>query len=178
MASIVRYEPIHLTDRWTSSSFDRFFGRMMQDALGAAGVARSSRPSIAANLYETSDGYWVELPLPGVKAEDVEVSVHQNLLSLKAKREWPAPEQARPVWQGFTSGQWQQTLTLPGEVDAEGVEASLEYGVLRLQLPKAAHVRPRQIKVQVGGANQASITAEGAGGAENARRAEGAEAGA
>jgi HSP20 family protein len=167
MASIVRYEPIHLTDRWTNSSFDRFFGRLMQDALGTPSVARSSRPSIAANLYETPESYWVELPLPGVKPEDVEVSVHQNLLSLKAKREWPAPEQARPVWQGFTSGQWQQTLTLPGEVDAERVEASLEHGVLRLQLPRAAHARPRQIKVQVGSANNAPIPAERAEGSAN-----------
>ena len=154
MASIVRYEPFSLADRWTRPPVDRFFerfDRMMQDAFGMASAAEAGRSGVVANLYETADGYWVELPLPGVRPEDLELSVQQNLLTLKAKREWPTPENAQTLWQGFGGGQWQQTLALPGEVDSARVEARLEHGVLRLDLPKAEHLRPRQIKGQSGG---------------------------
>lgn len=158
MASIVRYEPFTLADRWTRPTTDRVFSnfdRILQEALNftPAGFGRSGlgRSGGVANLFETNDGYVVELPLPGVKAEHVELSVQKNLLTLKATREWAAPEQARALWQGFGAGRWQQTFTLPGEVDAERVEAHLEDGILRLQLPKAQHSRPRQIKVQTNG---------------------------
>ncbi|MDQ3699647.1 MAG: Hsp20/alpha crystallin family protein [Chloroflexota bacterium] len=163
MASIVRYEPFSWTDRtdrWTRPTTDRLFGsfdRIVQEALNftpaGAGLGRSGvgRSGVIANLFETNDGYVVELPLPGVKAEHLELSVQKNLLTLKATREWAAPEQARTLWQGFGAGRWQQTFTLPGEVDAERVEARLEDGILRLQLPKAEHSRPRQIKVQTYG---------------------------
>ena len=102
---------------------------------------------VAANLYETEEAYWVELPLPGVKPEDLEVTVHENLLTITAKRTWEAPEKAQIIWQGFGGGEWKQSFTLPGEVNADRVEAVMDYGVLRLQLAKAEHVRPRTIRV-------------------------------
>lgn len=167
MASIVRYEPFTLTDRWTRPTTDRLFDRfdrLVQEAFGVTPAsADPSRAGVVANLYETTDGYLVEMPLPGVKAEHLELSVQQNLLTVKAAREWAAPEQAQILWQGFGSGRWQQTLTLPGEVDADRVDARLEDGVLRLHLPKADHVRPRQIKVQPsGGAKPIAADAAGA----------------
>ena len=151
MARIVRFEPFSVAPRRPRPALDRAFDRMVLDTLGLAPrYAEARRSGLTSNLYETESGYAVELPLPGVKAEDVEVSVQENLLALTVKRQWSAPEQARVIWQGFGSGEWQQTFTLPGEVDAEHVAAHLEDGVLRLHLPKAAHARPRQIKVQAG----------------------------
>jgi HSP20 family protein len=152
MARIVRFEPFTVAPRRPRPAFERAFDRMVLDTLGLAPrYAEARRPGLTSNLYETESGYSVELPLPGVKAEDVEISVQENLLALKVKRDWSTPEKARVLWQGFASGAWQQTFTLPGEVDAEHVAAHLEDGVLRLHLPKAAHARPRQIKVQAGG---------------------------
>jgi HSP20 family protein len=140
MATIVRYEPFALSRRW-------------------------ARPAgFAANLYETDGAYGVDLPLPGVKPEDVEVSLQQDVLTLKAKRTWATPEDAKPLWRGFGSGEWRQSFTLPGEVDGEKVEARLEDGVLRLHLPKAEHARPRQIKVQ-SGANAKEIAGASVDGA-------------
>jgi HSP20 family protein len=152
MARIVRFEPFTIAPRRPLPASDRAFDRMVRDTLGLPPrYAEARRPGLTSNLYETETGYSVELPLPGVKAEDVELSVQENLLALKVKRQWSTPEKARVLWQGFASGEWQQTFTLPGEVDAEHVAAHLEDGVLRLHLPKAAHARPRQIKVQAGG---------------------------
>lgn len=152
---MVRYEPFSLFDRWPArSGYDRFFerfDRMMQDAFNfASATVEPASSYAAANLYDSPEAYWIEVPLPGVKAEDLDLSVQQNVLTLKATRDWPAPEKAQPLWRGFGSGQWQQSFNLPGEIDADSVQAELTNGVLRLRLPKAPHVRPRAIKVHTG----------------------------
>jgi HSP20 family molecular chaperone IbpA len=168
MANNARYEPFWSPGRQSGLYGDPFFerfDRVLQDAFGVtmSPAARDrERPGAAVNLYDTAEGYWLELPLPGVPADGVDLSVQQNLLTLKARREWAPPEGAQVVWQGFGAGQWQQTFALPGEVDAERVEARLADGVLRLHLPKAQHLRPRQIAVQTGGA-QKTITAPAGG---------------
>src|SRR5207237_1631102 len=134
----------------TRPTFDRLFDRLFDDAFGWSRENAQTPPrstGIAANLYETAEAYWVELPLPGVKPDDVEVTVHDTLLTISAKRNWELPEQAQPIWQGFGGGEWKQSFTLPGEVNPEKVEASMEYGVLRLQLSKAEHTKPRTIRV-------------------------------
>jgi len=152
MASIVRYEPFGLLGtRPSLGGFDRLFDRIFEDTVERAPTAERG---IGANLYQTPDAYWVELPLPGVKPDDVEVTVQENLLTIAAKRSWQLPEKAQPIWQGFGPGEWKQSFTLPGEVNPERVEASMEYGVLRLHLPKAEHVRPRTIRVNGLGGNQ------------------------
>jgi len=157
MTNSARYEPFWPAGRRSGSYndpvFERF-DRMLQDAFGVtlAPAADRERPGAAGNLYDTAEGYWLELPLPGVQPDGVDLSVQQNLLTLKVRRDWAPPEGAQVVWQGFGAGQWQQTVTLPGEVDAERVEARLADGVLRLHLPKARHLRPRQITVEAGGA--------------------------
>ena len=144
MASILRYEPFGLLN--TRPTFDRFFDRLFEDAFNVARETAAPR-GVTANLYETDEAYWVELPLPGVKPDDLEVTVHENLLTISAKRTWEAPEKATVIWQGFGGGEWKQSFTLPGEVNAEKVEAGMDYGVLRLQLAKAEHTRPRTIRV-------------------------------
>jgi HSP20 family protein len=156
MANSARYEPFWPAGRRSGPFGDPFFerfDRVLQDAFGvtlAPTAAGPERPGTMVNLYDTSEGYVLELPLPGVQASDLDLSVQQNLLTLKARRQWEAPAGAQVLWQGFGGGQWQQTFTLPGEVDAERVEARLADGVLRLHLPKAQHLRPRQITVQAG----------------------------
>jgi HSP20 family protein len=147
--AIVRYQPFAATSAWQNRSVDALFDRIFENAFGRApfGGSRVSVPNVSANLYDSDEAYHVELPLPGVKPEDVSVTVQENVLTLRAKRSWETPANARRVWQGFAQGEWQQSFTLPGEVNADRVQASLEHGVLRLELPKADHARPRVIKV-------------------------------
>jgi HSP20 family protein len=148
MASIVRYDPF-ATSIWSGRAVDSLFDRLFEGAFGRGSLSAepATRRGLAANLFETEDGYVAEFPLPGVKPEDLEVTVRENTLTLHAKRNWQAPEHARAIWSGFTKAEWRHSFSLPGEVDAERVNATLEHGVLRLQLPKAEHARPRTIKV-------------------------------
>lgn len=155
MPSIVRYDPFRVSLGEVARDLDRMFDRVMEDVPGFSGRGARMRAANPANLYETADAYWVELPLPGVRPEDVEITVQETLLTLRAKRAWQTPENAKAIWQGFGQGEWRQSFTLPGEVNNEKVNANLEFGVLRLELPKAEHARPRTIRVNAGN----SITA-------------------
>jgi HSP20 family protein len=158
--ALVRYEPFGLLN--TRPGFEGLFDRLFEDSFGwARNAAPGAQASVGANLYETPEAYWVELPLAGVKPDDVEVTVQQNVLTIGAKRTWEMPEKAQPIWQGFGSGEWKQSFTLPGEVDPETVDASMEHGILRLQLPKAQHTRPRTIRVNGLGSSNATPAIEG-----------------
>ena len=112
------------------------------DEIGLTGQA--GRGFAGANVYESAEAYLLELPLPGVQAEDVEITVQDDRLTLKARRRWEAPPDAQPLARGFGPGELRQTVTLPGDVAADGI--------LRLELPKAAGARPRTIPVTGTGA--------------------------
>ena len=115
------------------------------DALGLAG--RAGGGFAGANVYKSPEAYLIELPLPGVTAEDVALTVQADRLTLTATRHWAAPPNARPLARGFGPEELRRTVTLPGDVAADGVQADLQDGILRLELPKAAGTRPRTIPV-------------------------------
>ncbi|MBI3970911.1 MAG: Hsp20/alpha crystallin family protein [Chloroflexi bacterium] len=145
MESMLRYQPVSTLAGWPARSrIDRLFDRVFDEAVIAV---EPSRGFTGANLYESPEAYLVEIPLPGVKAEDVQITVQDNLLTLNARRRWEVPQNAQPIWRSFGTGEVQQTVTLPGEVNAEAVQADLHDGILRLELPKAESARPRTIKV-------------------------------
>jgi HSP20 family protein len=114
-------------------------------AEGILPVPGRSQPAV--NMWEEADAVVVELELPGLKANQVEISVVGNQLSLKVER--PDLKQQgvtyhrreRPV------GSFTRVLRLPAEVDADRVEAELHDGVLTINLPKAESAKPRRIAV-------------------------------
>ena len=101
----------------------------------------------AANLYETADSFVLQIPMPGVNPEAVEITAQQDTLSVKWETNVKAPENATAHWSGFASGQYQQSYTLPAAINSERAEASYESGILTLHLPKAEHVKARTVKV-------------------------------
>jgi HSP20 family protein len=145
MDLMLRYHPVATAAGWPARAgiepyFDRFFD-------GAVLADHAGRGFAGANLYESPEAYLVELPLPGVKAEDVEVTVQDNRLTLKARRRSEVPQNARPLWRRFGTGELEQTVTLPGDVNTGAVQAELQAGILRLGLPQAERARPRAITV-------------------------------
>jgi HSP20 family protein len=102
---------------------------------------------VAANLFETPDGFILQVPMPGVNAEEVEITAQQDTLTLKWQTRLNAPQNATVHWNSFPSGQFQQAFTLPAPINAERAEADYTNGVLTLNLPKAEHVKARTVKV-------------------------------
>jgi len=105
----------------------------------------------ALDLSETAEGYLVEAALPGLKPEDVEVTVENNVLTIKGETRQEVDDKQRNfhrVERRF--GSFQRTIGLPTTVKADQIHASLTNGVLRLEIPKADEVKPRKISVNVG----------------------------
>ena len=143
MANITRYNPFN-----EFVSLREAMDRLFEDSVISPRFATTmSGRAMAANLYETNEGFTLQLPTPGVKAEDVEITVQQDIVTLKWESKVQIPEGAHVHWNGFQSGQYQQSFTLPSPINAERVEAHYDNGILTLLLPKAEHAKARTIKV-------------------------------
>jgi len=124
--------------------------RLLNGFLGSPGEVSwpmSGRGRPAVNVWETEDSLKVELELPGVKADEVQLSVVGGELSIKVDR--PDVEQTEVTYhrRERAVGSFARVLRLPFEVDADRVEADLRHGVLTVTLPKAESARPRKIQV-------------------------------
>jgi HSP20 family protein len=100
-----------------------------------------------ADIEETDDAFVVELDLPGVKAADVNVELSGRRLTVSGERK---ERERTGVLRGRARrvGQFHYEVVLPGEVDADKVEARMEEGTLTIRAPKAAAERPRKITVK------------------------------
>lgn len=110
--------------------------------------ARAGRQ--AYDLYETEDGLTFRFAVPGIRPEDVEVTVVQNTISVKGSYPQPDEEQKSWIWhtRGLPQGgEFQYTFRLPTAVDADRAQATFEHGVLTLFLPKAEAAKPRRIEI-------------------------------
>jgi HSP20 family protein len=139
-------QPLHQLRR----EMDRLLGGFLSNA-GDISWPFSGRGRPAANVWDTKDALRVEMELPGVKSDQVEVSVIGDELSIKVDRPEIEREgvsyhrRERPV------GSFSRVLRLPAEVDADRVQAELRHGVLTVTLPKAESARPRTIQVTSAG---------------------------
>jgi HSP20 family protein len=102
-------------------------------------------------VSETDEALEVKASLPGVKPEEVEVTVANDVLTIKAAHQEKTEEKKRDFYRReIRYGSFHRSLSLPVSVDADKAEASFENGILRLTLPKADALRPKQIKVATG----------------------------
>jgi len=128
--------------------YDRM-GRLVQDLFGASpvtAVARLPEWAAPADIEETDDEYIVEIDMPSVKRDDITVELRANELvvsgEIKEKeRNGVLRRRSRPV------GQFEHVIALPGDVDPERVDASLNDGVLTVRVGKSRASRPRKIEV-------------------------------
>ncbi len=147
MSNLVRWEPFRdLTD--FRNSIDRVFNR---------GYARPWRvvrwepaeSRLPVDLYETDDAVPVTASLPGVKADDVHISVIGNTLTIKGETKDENEEKDQNYYrQERRSGSFQRVITLPVKVEGDKASATFEDGVLTLELPKAAEVKAQTIEVK------------------------------
>ncbi len=113
----------------------------------SAGVARAGvHPPV--NLYETGDSYVLTTELPGLRVEDIEVTVERDRLTLGGERRIEHPQDASLHRVERRAGAFRRTLQLPLEVDGEKVEAVYRNGVLTLRIPKSPQHQPRRISIQ------------------------------
>ena len=103
------------------------------------------------DVTETEDAIVVRAEVPGIKANDLDVRVENQTLTLSGERKAPGEvDRASMHRREREWGQFRRSLTLPVRVDAARVEARCTNGILTIELPKAAEARAKQITVQAG----------------------------
>lgn len=127
--------------------FDRFFGRSFPMAPFAGFESFTNYPAI--NVSDTGDAIVVRAEVPGIEANDVEINVEGNMLTLRGeKREEHRDEKENCYYMERTFGSFMRRVELPSNVDSNAAEAHLDKGVLNLRLPKIAGEASRTIKVK------------------------------
>lgn len=101
------------------------------------------------NVTEDKDNYYVRAELPGIKADQLEISVTGDTLSVSGERKLPVEDdKAQYHRREREAGRFSRIVTLPGQLNTGKVEASCTDGVLTVTLPKAEAAKPRQIAVK------------------------------
>jgi HSP20 family protein len=101
------------------------------------------------DVFEDKDSVRIIAEIPGVKAEDVKLSLENNMLTIRGEKKQVAEEKTDSVHRyERTYGVFERAFALPSTVDAERIEAQYDAGILTVMLPKAERARPRQIEVK------------------------------
>ena len=104
----------------------------------------------ALDIHEDKDNFVVRAELPGMKREDIDVSLHDGALSISGERKTEKKYEEAEVYRTERFfGKFQRTVALPALVAADKVKAQYRDGVLTITLPKAEEAKPKQINVNV-----------------------------
>jgi HSP20 family protein len=109
----------------------------------------------AVDIYEDEHKIVLKLEVPGLKQEDLDIQLEKSTLTVRGERKFEKEEKEenfRRIERRY--GSFVRSFTVPTTVNPEGVKASYDAGVLRIELEKRAEAKPKQIKVQVGSAQQ------------------------
>ena len=104
----------------------------------------------AVDLYEDKDNVFVKAELPGMKKEDIDISLHEGVLTLAGERKEEKETKDAEVFRSERFlGRFQRTISLPSPVQMDRVSAAYKDGILTVTLPKTEEVKPKQIEVKV-----------------------------
>jgi len=125
---------------------DEFWGR----PLATQSTQRSFVPSV--DITENEHGYLVTADVPGMKPEEIDIQVENNVLTIRGERKY----ETEGKQQGYRRverhyGRFQRSFALPEGVNPEAIEANVENGTLSLRVPKPSVAQPKKVKVNVGG---------------------------
>jgi HSP20 family protein len=144
MSNLTRWEPMRemMTLR---EAMDQLFNDAFTHPRGTSGV--SIVP--AFDLYETEDEVVVKANLPGMKADDVQLSVTNGVLTLRGEVKQET-DKKDATWHIFERryGAFERSVSLPTDVQSDKAKADFEDGVLTISLPKAETVKPRTITIK------------------------------
>jgi HSP20 family protein len=125
-----------------------------REAWRRGGMTGRAVQPMPLDVYATADQVVVLAAVPGLRPDHLEITVHQNTVTISGAVPdvTQAEEAKQATWyvHELWSGQYQRSLTLPFELDAERAEASVADGIARIVLPKAERAKPRKLAIQGG----------------------------
>ena len=142
---IARWNPLR-----EMAAMQNAMDRMFDDAWRSTRSGYSSS-ALALDMTDNGDTYSIRADIPGVDADQIDVNVHEGVLTISAELKQPEyGEEVRVLLQERPFGQFSRSINLPQPVDTEKIDATHEGGVLSLTVPKIPEVQPRSIAVKVG----------------------------
>jgi HSP20 family protein len=135
-------------------SLRQIMDHLVESAFAAGPVPAGNAGGVsspALNAYDAGDFLVVETQVPGMKPEDIDVSIEQGMLTIQGKTQAEqAHEERNYLSHEYQLGNFSRSVRLPESIDSDGVKATYEHGVLRLTLPKAVHSKTHRIRVEDG----------------------------
>jgi HSP20 family protein len=164
MTTMMRWDPFQ--DLRSAQEEMAQLSPMLAHALGLhtqQGNARAATTAWApaVDISERKDAYLVTVELPGLKPEDLEITMEDGLLTIQGERQFTAEsseQQFHRVERRY--GTFRRSITLPAHVLAEQIQASFEDGVLQILVPKAEEAKPKRIQVRPGRAEVTAASSE------------------
>jgi HSP20 family protein len=171
--SITRYDPFRDL-RSLQEEVNRLFSSNLSRSFADEGMARGAwAPNV--DIYENKDQIVIEAELPGMNREDFEITVENNVLTLRGERRFEKKEESdnyHRVERAY--GSFTRSFTLPQTVSGEGASAEYKNGVLKVVLAKREEVKPRRIEISGDDSNTTPRTIEaqsGQTGTKDAKKA-------
>jgi HSP20 family protein len=131
--------------RWDAvTTLDRMFDDVMGARLGTATSPRTFDPTIDVRASDNAVVFVCDVP--GVKQEDLEVTLENHVLTIKGTRKFESKDDEQ-VMLGRAYGSFARAYTLPDYVDDANLAASLADGVLTIRIPKQAKAKPRKVPI-------------------------------
>jgi HSP20 family protein len=127
-------------------AMDRFFEDEVRPFRWLAGGPDG--PALPLDVTADADRVTIEAALPGIKPEDVDITVENNTVTISGKTaDERRAEEGSYVLQEIRRGSFSRAVTLPSGLEPDKATATFEHGILRLEIPKAEQLKPRQIKI-------------------------------
>jgi HSP20 family protein len=165
MTTMMRWDPFQ--DLRSAQDEMAQMSPMLAQALGLQGQPQGSDRATAwapaLDISERKDAYLVMVELPGVDADDLDITLEDGLLTIQGERQFTSEsseQQFHRVERRY--GAFRRSITLPTHVMAEGIEASFEDGVLQILVPKPEEATPKRIQVRPGPAKIRDASSEDA----------------
>ena len=134
---------------WLRQAMDRLFEDSFANPRTQGWGESSLVPSLVPlDIWATDDGFVLQASLPGVKPEEVDITVEGNTLTLSGEIRSDRTEgEGANIVQEIRRGRFTRTLPLPAGLEPDKAQATFEDGMLTLRIPKAEPVKPRQIRI-------------------------------
>jgi HSP20 family protein len=165
MATMTRWDPFQ--DLRSAQEEMAQMSPMLAHALGlhaqqqGSGRATTTAWAPALDISERKDAYLVTVELPGIKPEDLEITLEDGLLTIQGERQFTqesSEQQFHRVERRY--GAFRRSITLPAQVQAEQIEATVDNGVLQVMVPKLEEAKPKRIQVRPGRADIPAASGE------------------
>jgi HSP20 family protein len=140
-----QWDPVRQLSSSLRDEIDRLFGSPL------AWFENGSQPFSggwvpAIDVYEDKDHVFVRAEVPGMKKDEIDISLHEGVLTLSGERK-PEYDEAQAHRVERFAGRFQRSISLPSPVDAAKVRAAYKDGILAITLPKAEEAKPKQITI-------------------------------